>query len=255
MGRADLLAAAILLAGPLVAQPQANSAPAPQQNAAPSKNAPAKKDSQSGTKQKPSAAEQNPFPEAQSEAAAKQAARPASQNEPSAPQPQANGEQNHPSRADQNPFPQGQSQKAADHDSSSGQAPGSGASADPAQNYSSSQTGLKDFLPPAATGPGKEMEGDGTTADPARASQDTRVGLFYLQTHDYKGAYDRFAEASKIDPGDADAVFGLAVSAQHMNRRDEAIRNYRLYLSALPDGPRAKEARKALREMGVAPGS
>lgn len=252
MGRAAIFAAAILLALPLMAQQQDNSAPAPQPNAAPSKNAPAKKDSESDTKQKPSAAEQNPFPEARSQAAAKQAAQQSGQDDPSAPEPKAGADQSRPSADKQNPFPEDQSQKAADKDSSTQQAPGSGSPGDSAQNYSSSQTGLKDFSPPPATAPDKD-EGDGTTANPALARKDTQVGTFYLQTHDYKGAYDRFAEAARIDPGDAEAIFGLAESAQHMNHRDEAIRNYQLYLSALPDGPRAKEARKALREMGLAP--
>jgi Tfp pilus assembly protein PilF len=79
--------------------------------------------------------------------------------------------------------------------------------------------------------------------------------MFYLKTGDFKGAYDRFSEASRIDPSNADAVFGLAESARHLNLRDEAIRNYRLYLSALPDGPRAKAARKGLRDLGASPDS
>lgn len=259
-----MFAAAILLALPLAGQQQENSAPAPQQNSAPAKNPPAKKDAQPAAQKgqtpaptKPSEAEQNPFPEAQSEAAAQHSAQQQpSQDAPSAPEPKPGADQNHPSEAQQNPFPEGQSQKAAGKNADRDQAPASGGgSADPSQDYSSSQTGLKNFQPPAGTESGKDMEGDGTTADPARAHQDTQVGMFYLQTHDYKGAYERFAEATRVDPGNADAVFGLAEAAEHMNHRDEAIRNYRLYLSALPDGPRAKEVRKALKAMGVAPES
>jgi Flp pilus assembly protein TadD len=79
--------------------------------------------------------------------------------------------------------------------------------------------------------------------------------LFYLKTGNYQGAYDRLREAARVDPTNADAVFGLAEAARHLNRRDEAIRNYQLYLSALPDGPRAKDARKGLKELGVKPNS
>jgi tetratricopeptide (TPR) repeat protein len=91
------------------------------------------------------------------------------------------------------------------------------------------------------------------TFNPRLARKDAQIGDFYLESGNYKGAYDRFLEANRSDPGNAEAVFGLAESARRLQHRDEALRNYRLYLSALPNGPRAKEVRKALREMGAAP--
>jgi hypothetical protein len=36
-----------------------------------------------------------------------------------------------------------------------------------------------------------------------------------------------------------------------MNHRDEAVQSYQLYLAALPDGPKAKEAKKALRDLNT----
>lgn len=262
------IAAGLLLTVPLPAQQQDNSAPAPQQNAPASKDTQAKKPAQppNQPRKKLSETEQNPFPEAQSEAAAHQAPQQDDNSAPPAPAPQPSAAQrssqqnNKPGEADRNPFPEAQSDHAAGQDQQrpsdrqQPQPPSSSSSgAVPGQDYSSS--GLKGFEPPPMLDTLKGDEGDGTTANPARARKDTQVGTFYSQTGDYKGAYDRFAEAVRIDPGNADAVFGLAEAARHLNRRDEAIRNYRLYLAALPDGPRAKDVRKALKEMGVSPNS
>jgi tetratricopeptide (TPR) repeat protein len=262
-------ALALLLAVPLFGQQQQDSTPPPQQSAPPSKDASAKKQAKTPgqPQKKPSEAEQNPFPETQSEAAAHHAAQQADQSAPSAPAPQPTGappsdrQARKPSETDQNPFPESKSEKAAGEDpqqSSSqqkpaAQAPSSSSGAPPGQDDSSSK--LPGFTPPPDLDSSKADEGDGTTADPALARKDTQVGAFYLQSGNYKGAYDRFAEAVRIDPGSADAVFGLADAARRLNRRDEAIRNYRLYLAALPDGPHAKEVRKALRDMGVSPNS
>jgi tetratricopeptide (TPR) repeat protein len=260
MGRLYLIAAALLLVLPLAGQQQDNSAPAPQQNSTASKETAAKKPAPAQTPQqkKLSEAEQNPFPESQSEAAARQAADGQDGSAPSAPQPsepqphRAAG-QTTPSNAEPNPFPEKQSEKAAGQNQS--EPAGSKPTDTAGQDYSSSETGMKDFMPPAQPNGQPGDEGDGTTANPRLARTDTQVGLFYLQTHNYQGAYERFAEASRIDPGNAEAVFGLAESARHLDRRDEAIRNYQVYLSALPDGPRAKEARKALKEMGAGSGT
>jgi len=98
---------------------------------------------------------------------------------------------------------------------------------------------------------------DGTTDvyDPKRATEDVRVGKYYLKTGDYKGAYDRFKDATLYDHEDAEAVFWLAEAARKMNLPQEATQNYQVYLAAVPDGPNAKMARKALGELGTAPKS
>lgn len=253
---AVVLPSALLLALPLAAQQQ--SAPPPQQDqSAPSAPAPQKP---AQAKKKPSEAEQNPFPEAQSEAAAHPTQQdstpsaPAPQNPPDAPQAQ-NGK---PSTANQNPFPESQSEKAQQQSDGqkSGQdnqdspaAPNSGKSPD---DYSSSHVKLFDLPGDDAANP--DVAG-ANGHNSALATKDTQVGMFYLKTGDYKGAYDRFVEATKADPGNADAVFGLAECARRLNHRDEAVRNYQLYLSAVPDGPRAKDSRKALKELGANPNS
>lgn len=85
--------------------------------------------------------------------------------------------------------------------------------------------------------------------DPKLAAKDDKVGSFYLQTHDYKGAYDRFLEATRVAPEDGNAVFGLAESARGLNKTHEAITNYSVYLQAFPHGKKAKDAEKALAEL------
>jgi tetratricopeptide (TPR) repeat protein len=241
----------VLLALSLAAQQQQDSAPPPQNP--PAQTNPQKKDQQ----KKPSTAEQNPFPEAQSEAAAHQTPQQdSSGSAPDAPQPQAAPQSTSQNKTgSQNPFPQTQSEKAAHQAQEPGKsnppaAPGSGDD----QNYSSSQVKGLD-MPDTSETPPPNLPPTALPYSPKLARKDSQIGDYYLESGNYKGAYARFLEANQSDPGNAEAVYGLAESARHLGRADEALRNYRLYLSALPNGPRAKEVRKALKEMGAAPAS
>ena len=94
---------------------------------------------------------------------------------------------------------------------------------------------------------------DGTTGvyDPKRAGEDVRVGQFYLKTGDVKGAYARFKDATAFDHENVEAVFWLAEAANRMNLRQEAAQNFALYLDAVPDGPNSKAARRALGELAT----
>jgi Tfp pilus assembly protein PilF len=91
----------------------------------------------------------------------------------------------------------------------------------------------------------------GSLSATARAKKDVEVGNYYLAAGSPKGAYARFADASKMDPTNVDAIFGLAEAAQRLRRTDEAVANYKLFLSIVPDGSRAKEARKGLNDLGA----
>src|SRR6185437_1836729 len=48
---------------------------------------------------------------------------------------------------------------------------------------------------------------------------------------------------------DGNAVFGLAESARGLNKTEEAITNYDIYLQAFPKGKKTKDAEKALAEL------
>ena len=176
---------------------------------------------------------------------------------------QAQPDKNSPKRrstADDNPFPEDISKKAAatagasTPDASAPNAPapssGSNKAARPAEQptpgYSSSRTGLRG-LDDADTPESRIADGTGGYIyDPKLAAQDVKVGGFYLDNGDFKGAYSRFKEATKVDPGNSNAVFGLAEAARGLKLNSEAADNYRIYLDAVPNGSKAKVARKAL---------
>jgi tetratricopeptide (TPR) repeat protein len=167
-----------------------------------------------------------------------------------------------PNATDENPFPEDISRKAAQGDEAPPAAaptspprssPGGSAPPEPADSSSRSKfAGLGEITD---NGDRISNGAGGYIVNPKLAAEDVKVGGFYLDRHDYKGAYARYKEATLIDPGNADAVFGLAEAARGLNHKGEAVQNYRIYLDAVPDSKRAKDARKALTALGELPGS
>jgi len=155
-------------------------------------------------------------------------------------QPQAKEQKQSPS--DANPFPEEKSQKAAD-------AANSPAKSGPSS--SSSHVDLDRLNTPAGSEARISNGEGGYIHDPQLAAKDLKVGNFYLSTHAYKGAYDRFLEATRVAPEDGNAVFGLAEAARGLHKDKEAITNYTIYLAAFPDGKKARDAEKALAELGA----
>ncbi|HEX5234831.1 MAG TPA: hypothetical protein VFW25_05815 [Silvibacterium sp.] len=145
-----------------------------------------------------------------------------------------------PSAAAANPFPEAASRKAADA------ANAASASNEKSNGTSSSHIDLKSLDAPAGSESRLSDGAGGFIHDPELAAQDDKVGKFYLQNRDFKGAYARYKEATEVAPEDPDAVFGLAESARGLHRTQEAVNNYQVYLDAFPDGKKAKEARKAV---------
>jgi tetratricopeptide (TPR) repeat protein len=193
------------------------------------------------------AKDENPFPEAVSQKAA--------QSSPDAPAPSP---QKKPSASAENPFPEDVSRSAAK---------GSSDSSTDGEDSQKHEGQAQDQLPPGVSSsrssdegdqdgdtdsslPGMNEGGEGknplAVTDPARAKKDTQVGSFYMQTGDYRGAYQRYKDALRYDPSNADAIFGLAEAAKGLKLVAEAEQNYRLYLEIVPDGSKAKEALKAL---------
>jgi tetratricopeptide (TPR) repeat protein len=153
-----------------------------------------------------------------------------------------------PSPADANPFPEAISRKAEE----AANGASTPAVKPSAPDYSSSKVDMKRFDEPAEGESRISNGAGGYIHNPTLAAQDDKVGKFYLQTGDFKGAYDRYKEATLVAPEDEDAVFGLAESARGLHLTQEAVANYRLYLDAFPDGKKSKEARKALATLGAA---
>jgi tetratricopeptide (TPR) repeat protein len=261
----------VLLTLPLAAQQQDSSAPRAQSSQSASQKKKNDPQPEKGKAQQP-AAQANPFPMEQSQKAAQQGQAQqgqaqkdqgnsaADQNSDQNSGPKPNQKQNQApdqpqphtgsSAADQNPFPEEQSEKAA-HEAQQQSTPAAKAGQPASQEGSSSQVKGLELGEPG----GASYGAGGTVLSPELARKDAKIGDFYLHTGDYKGAYNRFAEAARVDPGNAEAVFGLAEAARHLDRRAEAISNYQLYISAVPDGPHARDARKALKELGAGPRS
>ena len=89
----------------------------------------------------------------------------------------------------------------------------------------------------------------GVVLNPKLAADDLKVGQQYIAMGNYIGAYERFKEASIVDPGNAEAVFYLAEAARRTQHLDEAATDYKLYLQVDGNGAKAKQARKALAQL------
>jgi hypothetical protein len=187
----------------------------------------------------PSTKDDNPFPEAISKDAAKAAAGSSNSDHQADSDP---GSPKHPTATD-NPFPESVSRdaaKAAGNDPAS--APAGKNDLPPGVSSSQSSGGF---------GAGENEPGaPNQVPDPARAKKDAEVGGFYLKTGDYQGALLRYKEATASDPTNVEAIFGLAETQRMLKKNAEAERNYQLYLDIVPNGPRAKQALKALKTLG-----
>jgi len=86
--------------------------------------------------------------------------------------------------------------------------------------------------------------------DPGRAKRDAEVADYYLKSRDYQGALLRYKDATTADPTNVEAIFGLAETQRMLKKNADAARNYQLYLEIVPNGPKAKQALKALKTLG-----
>jgi tetratricopeptide (TPR) repeat protein len=221
--------------GPASAQSQSNNsqsipdAPQPQKKPAgkPQPADPEPPASDKPAQKPPSAKDANPFPEDVSKQAAKAAAGSSDADRPADPEATA---PKHSTAAD-NPFPESQSRDAA---KAAGNDPAPAAKPDIPPGFSSSQSTL----------------GPDQVADPARAKKDAEVGGFYLKSGDYQGALLRYQDATAADPTNVEAIFGLAETQRMLKKNAEAARNYQLYLDIVPNGPKSKQALKALKTLG-----
>jgi tetratricopeptide (TPR) repeat protein len=180
----------------------------------------------------PAPADDNAFPEAQSEAAQKK----------------AQAAQGSSDSSDSNAFPEAKSEAAQKQAESSGS--GGGAPPSNGEPYSSSRSksmSLNDLL---GTGDSAVSDGAGHFINNDKlAKEDIRVGRFYLAQGNYPGAYMRLKEATEVGPGNVEAVYLLAEAARKTSHLDEAETNYKLYLQVEPDGKYAKDSLKALKEL------
>jgi tetratricopeptide (TPR) repeat protein len=219
-------------------------------------SSPAQSKQQKQLPAKKSAAQENPFPADVSKQAAEQQSQPA--DAPSAPDADQQPAQKPGDAAKDNPFPEDVSKSAAAaaaKDSDAAGSSGSSSSSSSNTGGDADANGDPNADLPRDTGrrklkkPSDKDIQSGSLAGQGEAAEDVRVGRFYLGTQNYKGAYARFSEATRLDPANVDAIYGLAAAAAGLHRTDEALANYKLYLQVAPDGNNAKSARKALQAL------
>ena len=82
-----------------------------------------------------------------------------------------------------------------------------------------------------------------------REAEDLRVAAFYHDDGNFKGMYERAADAVSLADDDADAHFALAEAARHLGKLDEAETHYKKCLTLDPVDKTKKAAEKALKQM------
>jgi tetratricopeptide (TPR) repeat protein len=85
--------------------------------------------------------------------------------------------------------------------------------------------------------------------NPYRAMKDDEVGDYYFKRKGYKAALARYQDALAWKENDAVANFRMAQCYEKLDQPDQAVTHYQEYLKILPDGPFAKDARKALEKL------
>jgi tetratricopeptide (TPR) repeat protein len=84
------------------------------------------------------------------------------------------------------------------------------------------------------------------TFNPLEASQDVKVGTYYFKKGSYAAARRRFTEATKWDPGMAEAYLRLGETQEKLKDSKAAKAAYSKYLELAPDSKEAESVRKKL---------
>lgn len=183
--------------------------------------------------QKPSAAEQFPFPG--------ESAKPTTAA-PDSPAPSDSKG----SAATDHPFPTTPAPRLPGDDSSSSSS--SSSSGDP-DNPSDAAASPKDEGTEGTSVHRKLPKPKKVQTDDERVDEDIAVAKFYMNDENYAGAYLRAKDAVKVQPDYSLAHFTLAQVAQKMKKKEEAIAEFKTYLQLDPNGEKIKEAEKALAEL------
>ena len=96
--------------------------------------------------------------------------------------------------------------------------------------------------------------------NPLQATKEFNVGHFYWKKKSYRAAAGRYEEATKWNPGYAEAFLRLGeareklvkAEAQEVEKqlmREAALEAYKKYLELAPDGGKAKSVRKRLAKL------
>ena len=83
--------------------------------------------------------------------------------------------------------------------------------------------------------------------NPLQAQKEFTIGNFYFKKGSFKAASLRYDEATKWNPGYADAWYRLAETREKMKDADGAKQAYKKFLEIAPDDKRAGEAKKKIK--------
>ena len=86
-------------------------------------------------------------------------------------------------------------------------------------------------------------------SDDDRESEDVTVARFYSSRGNWNAAYLRSKDAVKLKPDDPDAHLLLAEAAHKLNKKDEAVTEYKAILKLDSSDSQLKTARKALENL------
>jgi hypothetical protein len=81
-----------------------------------------------------------------------------------------------------------------------------------------------------------------------RLHDDLQVADFYSKDWNYRGAYLRYQDALQLDPGNEVALFGVADMECEMKQSAQALAGFKTYLEQYPTGKYAKKAEKILKK-------
>lgn len=238
------------------------------------KSAKSQSSSKRGTKSAPDTdpATSNPFPMAQSQAAAKADA---PQDAPQSTEPMQNSsapnpgalppattdpgrKSEHSAPEKDNPFPEAQSKAAAKGDDNHGGEAGAGnskGSGIPQPGSASSKGGYSSsdaHLPEPDVGEGNlgtHPKLDSFTRDQSpdgRVDDDLNTADLYMKNGNYRGGYMRYQDVLQFDPTNDTALYGLADALCRENQTSEAMAHFKSYATNNPQGKYARKAENML---------
>jgi tetratricopeptide (TPR) repeat protein len=103
--------------------------------------------------------------------------------------------------------------------------------------------------PPAEDNPPEEDENEKPQVysfNPIEAEHDIKIGTFYMHKGSYRAAAKRFEEATKWNPGMAEAYFHLGEAREKLKEKDAARAAFAKVVQLAPDSKEGHDAKKKL---------
>jgi Flp pilus assembly protein TadD len=82
--------------------------------------------------------------------------------------------------------------------------------------------------------------------NPLQAEKEVKIGAYYFKKGSFRAAAQRFREAARWDPGNAEAWLRLGEAQEKLKDRAAAREAYSKYLELKPDAKDAAQIRKKL---------